>query len=266
MTACSYPPPYRLRCRSAVRCLRRKALPRLHRSPIGLLTTFCLLAMLAFLSLCDKNHKNSRFFRLSRPRTYFSKNFFNVSKILCSGFKSACAFCFYGAFLWKVRTHIASLVRFCGKCGRILFRRSVFEESASAHCFLGVFLGKVRAHFVSPARFRGKCGRTLLPWRDFEESADAHCLLGAFLEKVRAHFASPKRFRGKCGRILCRSALRCLTSFWGHFDTVADATCSMTDLKVDSFFTVKNFNFENFCFAKILVYLLPACAGEFELL
>ena len=92
-------------CRSAVRCLRRKALPCLPSFPAensrGIfsiqkylshakarcavyefcrkakpcLPTFCLLAMLAFLSLCDKNHKNSRafsgLFRSNHKNSYF---------------------------------------------------------------------------------------------------------------------------------------------------------------------------------------------------
>ena len=52
-----------------------------------------------------KKHKNSRFFRLSRPRTYFSKNFFNVSKIFSPGFKSS-----FAAKNTKIRTFSAKKI------------------------------------------------------------------------------------------------------------------------------------------------------------
>ena len=55
------------KARCAVYEFCRKALP--------CLPTFCLLAMLAFLSLCDKNHKNSRafsgLFRSNHKNSYF---------------------------------------------------------------------------------------------------------------------------------------------------------------------------------------------------
>ena len=183
---------------------------------IALLTEFSCGKL---ASRCGKKHKNSRFFRLSRLRGYFSKNFFKVSKILCSGFKSACAFCFiaarcaayvarlclaYRVFLRKTReaffqyrniflipqgvsARTTKIRAFYGKKHK---NSRFFLLLSCAHCLLGAISRKVRTHFVSPKRFRGKCERTLLAWRDFEESADAFCFAEAFSGKVQTHIAS----------------------------------------------------------------------------
>ena len=187
-------------CRSAMRLLTSQR--------DALLTTFCLLAMLAFLPFHGKNHKNSRSFGKEHKNSrFFQQKLFNVSKILCSGFKSACAkgfhrkaepclrlfvcsqcshFCRFAAkntkirgsfdaFLGKVRTHFARLAYFWGKCERILLLWRVFGESASAFCFHGVFSGKVRLRTARLARFWGKC-------------VCARGGNGAFWGKVRVHY------------------------------------------------------------------------------
>ena len=140
---------------------------------------------------------------MRKTRACFSKNFFNVSKALCPGFKSAGAHFFTeafsafwrtpklsrGTFLGFVRVRMAHLAHFWGKCGRILPSRRVFGESASAHCLPGAISEKVQAHIAFLARFWGECGCILLSRRIFGESAGAFCFPEAFWGEVQAHFA-----------------------------------------------------------------------------
>ena len=93
----------------------------------------------------------------------------------------------------KVRAHFVLPARFQGKCERILFRRSVFEESADAFCFPEAISRKVRTHFACSVRFCGKCGRILFRRSVFGESADALRFPEAILWKVQTHFASSQR-------------------------------------------------------------------------
>ena len=95
--------------------------------------------------------------KCTKTRAYFSKNFFNVSKILCPGFNSACAHGSLGAILGKVREHFAFMACFRGKCERILLSWRDFGESALAHGSLGAILGKMRVREGATARFGGKC-------------------------------------------------------------------------------------------------------------
>ena len=217
MTACSYPPPYRLRCRSAVRCLRRKALP--------CVTARCAVYRVFLrktrVALRQKPQKFAVFSAFS-PSRLFQQKFFQSLKNLVFGLQKCvrtllhrsamrclrlfvCSQCShfvarqslaYRVFLRKTRA-------FCGKKhknSRFFFTSLVcallawcdFVESADALRFPEAFPGKVRAHFACSACFWGKCGRILLPRSVFGESADAFCLLGVFLEKVRAHFVSQR--------------------------------------------------------------------------
>ena len=204
-----------------------------------MLTSFCLLAPLAFLPLCGKKHKNSRFFwgfSPSRPPTFPSTAWGCRPKTLRSAVRYA--HCLTTEFscgklaLISAKTFSMSQ-KSCARASKVRVRISLqkhfrlsgvlpkshavrflaflacawltwrdFVESASAHCLPGVFSGRVRAHFAFPACFCGECGRILLSWRDFVESAGAHCLLGAISGRVRTHFAFLAHFWGKCGCIL----------------------------------------------------------------
>ena len=107
----------------------------------ALLTTFCLLAMLAFLPFHGKNHKNSR---------SFGKEHKNSRLFLQKPQK----FAFISAKTFQCLKNLVSGLQKC-VCERLVWRD--FGESADAHCFPEAFSGKVRVHFARLVRFWGKC-------------------------------------------------------------------------------------------------------------
>ena len=190
----------------------------------ALLTSFCLLALLAFLPLCGKKHKNSR----------------HVFGFLASAHGFPCAFLGFS----HLRTAFPVCFRALRVCALLAWR--VFELLACAHGFPGTFSGFARVRIASPARFWALRVCALLSPLVFELLALAHCFPrhvfgflalahgfpGAFSAFSRLRTASPARFWASracarlsptrfrlsrvCARLprsVCRKAEPCLRVF-----------------------------------------------------
>ena len=221
MTACSYPPPYRLR----------------HFVSQGkaLLTDF-LFARNAriFAALRQKPQKLALFSAFS-PSHLFQQKFFQCLKNLVFGLQKcvrillpwrvfgllALAHCFPGAFSTFSHLRIASPKHFrlSRTCALLPWR--VFGFLALAHCFPGAFLGFSRLRIAFPVLFWvfRVCAR--LPQLVFGFLALAHGFPGSFLCFSRLRTAFSARFRALrvCALLAWhvlgfhRSAMRCLRLF-----------------------------------------------------
>ena len=141
----------------------------------ALLTTFCLLAPLAFLpqgrALRQKAQKFAGIFTFQKNFCYFLGVFLGFGHAPKAS---------RGTFWAFSRVRKACLARFWTFRACALLAWRVFDFLALAHCFPGAFLGFSRVRTASPTRFRGKCVCARLPSQ---------------------------------GRVLRHSAMRCLPTF-----------------------------------------------------
>ena len=209
-----------------MRCLHRKAFP--------CLPSFCLLAPLAFLPLCGKKHKNSRFFlaKTTKIRAYSVRVAAQCAAYRVFVCSHRSHFCRFAAKSTKTRGHLGKVfsLPLRGVFGfqkyfvaaRCAAYRLFVCSQCSHFCRFAAKSTKIRAYSVC---FHPSKAVSRLAWRIFGVQKNFHALLGAFSTFKRTFVAplgaflgfesifvaSPRRFR--VSKVLCRSAMRCLRLF-----------------------------------------------------